>query len=100
MNKAGELWTAGDIAAWLGISMPAVYALVSEEGFPLPVRGLAHSRRWSQTVVRQWVTTPRFASDVEIAGSPQSRRRARANRDANSDAIIVRPLRSPGSKTR
>ena len=60
MDKSGELWSARDIANWLGISMAAAYALVSGSDFPLPVRGLSHSRRWSQTVVRAWVTTPRF----------------------------------------
>lgn len=61
MSDSRELWSVRDIADWLGLTMPAAYALVAEPEFPLPVRGQAHSRRWSQTVVRAWITTPRFA---------------------------------------
>ncbi len=66
MNEERELWSVRDIAAWLGLSMPAAYALVGQTDFPLPVRGQAHSRRWSRTVVRDWITTPRFAPPMPV----------------------------------
>lgn len=66
MNEECELWSVKEIAAWLGLSMAAAYALVGQGDFPLPVRGQAHSRRWSRTVVRDWIRTPRFAPPAPV----------------------------------
>jgi predicted DNA-binding transcriptional regulator AlpA len=99
MTDSGELWTASDIASWLGISKPAVYALVAEKNFPLPIRGLSHSRRWSQTVVKEWIRTPRFMerdSNLSLANLPI---RVHVDSARITPTIVERPLRTARKRT-
>jgi predicted DNA-binding transcriptional regulator AlpA len=100
MDKSGELWSTKDISEWLGVSMAAAYALVSGSDFPLPVRGLSHSRRWSQTVVRSWVTTPRFqkmSSNTLNEGQPARPQQPVLGFDQS--AVVVRPIRQQNRRT-
>ena len=99
MRDTGELWTTGDIAVWLGISVPAVCALVVEEGFPLPLRGLTHSRRWSQTVVKEWVLTPRFAEREPAVPVNVVQMTRAASSIEGPLTVVERPLRSKGKRS-
>lgn len=99
MKDSGELWTASDIASWLGISMPAVYALVAEKDFPLPIRGLSHSRRWSKTVVKEWVCTPRFAERESRDLVTEMPVRVPVVSVRMNPTIVERPLRTKGKKS-
>ena len=94
MNEECELWSVREIAAWLGLSMSAAYALVGQVDFPLPVRGQAHSRRWSQTVVRAWITTPRFAPPLHPKPHLGSAPTAAGPRPLETFEVRPKPQRS------
>ncbi|VVE58782.1 hypothetical protein PHO31112_05379 [Pandoraea horticolens] len=58
LKKAPELWTAKDIAAWMGLSESTVaLKVVSRPGFPSPVVPTGSSeakRRWFGDEVIEW----------------------------------------------
>lgn len=63
LKKAPELWTAKDIAAWMGLSeSTVVLRVVSRPGFPSPVVPTGSSeakRRWFGDEVIEWARTNR-----------------------------------------
>jgi predicted DNA-binding transcriptional regulator AlpA len=58
------LWTIEDIASWMALSKSAVYKVVRQPGFPLPIRPSAQPRWFSDEVV-SWAKRHRSEQSAE-----------------------------------
>jgi excisionase family DNA binding protein len=60
-----DLLTATEVAEWLGIRRPRVYALMRLAAFPKPISLHGKTIRWRREEVQQWLDSRPRSGDEE-----------------------------------